>query len=41
MIMYHHGKKSIRLPFRIYVNIEYLLEKIVGCKNNSKKYEWK
>ena len=35
IIKYNHGEKSMKLPFVIYADLEYLLEKISTCENNS------
>ena len=34
IIKYNHGEKSMKLPFVIYTNLEYLLEKMSTCINN-------
>ena len=36
-LKYNYGEKSMRVPFIIYVDLEYLLEKIHSCQNNPKK----
>ena len=37
ILKYNYGEKSMRVPFIIYVDLEYLLEKIHSCQNNPKK----
>ena len=37
ILKYNHGEKSIRAPFVIYVDLEFLLEKMSTCHNNPKK----
>ena len=34
IIKYNHGEKSMKLPFVIYADLEYLLEKMSTCINN-------
>ena len=34
IIKYNHGEKSMKLPFVIYANLEFLLEKMSTCINN-------
>ena len=34
IIKYNQGEKSIKLPFVIYADLEYLLEKMSICQNN-------
>ena len=34
IIKYNHGEKSMKLPFAIYADLEYLLEKMSTGKNN-------
>ena len=34
IIKYNQGKKSIKLPFVVYADLEYLLEKMSTCQNN-------
>ena len=34
-IKYNQGEKSIKLPFVVYADLEFLLEKIITCQNNS------
>ena len=34
IIKYNQGEKSIKSPFVIYVDLEYLLEKMSTCQNN-------
>ena len=36
-IKYNHGKKSIKIPFTIYADLECLLEKMSTCQNNPNK----
>ena len=36
-IKYNHGKKSMKLPFVIYADLECLLEKMSTCINNPNK----
>ena len=33
-IKYNQGEKSIKLPFVVYADLEWLLEKISTCQNN-------
>ena len=33
-IKYNQGEKSIKLPFVVYADLEYLLENISTCQNN-------
>ena len=37
IIKYNQGEKSIKLPFIIYADLEYLLEKMSTCYNNLKE----
>ena len=37
ILKYNQGKKSLRNPFVIYDDLEYLLEKITICRNNPEK----
>ena len=37
ILKYNHGKKSMKVPFFINVDMEYLLEKMSTCHNNPKK----
>ena len=37
ILKYDHGEKPIKVPFIIYADLEYLLEKISTCHNNPKK----
>ena len=37
IIKYNQGEKSIKLPFIIYADLEYLLEKMDTCYNNPKE----
>ena len=37
IIKYNQGEKSIKLPFIIYADLEYLLEKMSTCYNNPKE----
>ena len=37
IIKYNHGEKSIKMPFTIYPDLEYLLEKIDTCENDPNK----
>ena len=34
IIKYNQGKKSIKLPFIIYADLECLLKKMSACQNN-------
>ena len=36
-IKYNHGEKSMKLPFVIYADLEFLLEKMRTCQNNPNK----
>ena len=36
-LKYNHNEKSIKIPFIIYANNEYLLEKIENCHSNPEK----
>ena len=38
ILKYNHGYKSMKVPFTIYVDLEYLLEKMNTCHNNPEKY---
>ena len=37
IIKYNHGEKSIKMPFTIYADLEYLLEKLDTCENDPNK----
>ena len=37
IIKYNHGEKSMKLPFVIYADLEYFLEKMSTCQNNPNK----
>ena len=37
IIKYNHGEKSMKLPFLIYADFEWLLEKMSTCQNNPNK----
>ena len=37
IIKYNRGEKSIKMPFTIYADLEYLLEKIDSCENDPYK----
>ena len=37
ILKYNHGKKSMKVPFFIYADMESLLEKMSTCHNNPKK----
>ena len=37
ILKYDHGEKPMKVPFIIYADLEYLLEKISTCHNNPKK----
>ena len=37
VLKYNHGEKSTKVPFIIYADLEYLLEKMSNCYNNPKK----
>ena len=37
ILKHNHGKKSMKVPFIIYADLESLLEKIKTCHNNPKK----
>ena len=37
IIKYNQGEKSIKLPFGVYADLEYLLEKMSTCQNNPKE----
>ena len=37
ILKYNHGEKSMKAPIIIYVDLEFLLEKINTCHNNPKK----
>ena len=37
IIKYNHGKKSMKVPFTIYADLESLLKKINTCHNNPEK----
>ena len=36
-LKYNYGDKSMKVPFVIYANTEFLLEKIHTCYNNPEK----
>ena len=36
-IKYNHGKKSIKMPFTVYADLECLLEKMSTCQNDPNK----
>ena len=37
VLKYNHGKKSMKVPFAIYADLESLLEKMNTCHNNPEK----
>ena len=37
ILKYNHGKKSVKVPFIVYVDLECLLEKMHSCQNNPDK----
>ena len=37
ILKYNYGEKSMKAPFIIYADLEYLLEKINTCHNNPEK----
>ena len=37
ILKYNHGEKSMKAPFTIYADLEYLLYKISTCRNNLEK----
>ena len=37
ILKYNHGEKSMKVPFIIYADIEWLLENMSTCHNNLKK----
>ena len=37
ILNYNHGKKSMKVPFIIYADLESLLEKMSTCHNNPEK----
>ena len=37
ILEFNQYQKSYKAPFSIYLDIEYLIEKIYGCKNNIEK----
>ena len=37
IIKYNQGEKSIKMPFTIYVDLQFLLEKMSTCQNNPNK----
>ena len=37
LLEFNHYKKSYKAPFFIYADLEYLIKKINGCKNNPEK----
>ena len=37
ILKYNHGENSMKVPFIIYADLEYLLEKMNTCYNNPKK----
>ena len=34
ILNYNHGEKAMKIPFNIYADMEYLLEKIDKCQSN-------
>ena len=38
ILKYNHGKKSMKVPFVIYADVESLLEKMNTCHNNPKSH---
>ena len=36
-LKYHHGEKSMKVPFITCADIESLLEKMITCQNNPEK----
>ena len=36
-LKYNHGEKTIKVPAKIYANLECLLEKMHSCQNNLEK----
>ena len=37
ILKYNHGEKTMKVPFIIYADLEYLLEKMNTCHNNLEK----
>ena len=37
-LKYNHGEKSLKAPFTIYADLEYLLIKEQSCQNNPKEF---
>ena len=37
ILKYNHGEKSLKVPFVIYFDLEYLLLKMLFCQNNLEK----
>ena len=37
ILKYNHGEKSIKVPFTIYADLEFLLKKMNTCHNNPQK----
>ena len=37
ILKYNHGEKSMKTPFIIYADMDYLPEKINTCHNNNEK----
>ena len=37
ILKYIHGEKSLKVPFTIYLDLEYLLKKQQSCQNNPEK----
>ena len=37
ILKYNYGEKSLKTPFIIYADLEYLLEKMYSCQNNFEK----
>ena len=37
ILKYNHGEKSLKAPFKIYVDLESLLPKMRSCQNNPEK----
>ena len=39
MLKYNHGEKSMKAPFLIYADLQFLLERINICHNNPKTHQ--
>ena len=37
ILKYNHGENSMKVPFMIYADLEFLLDKMHSCQNNPEK----